>query len=234
MVNTHCFKCMSIYCICHLIANDDIPSQDNGSHDGPGDLFLAPNQGDKPEMVGEALEPLEVDPPSFVNPREFHLRGFGGHDPFTGQGQPQQQPQQPHGNGLCVGGPQVQDFAPTGASIFPLADYNGYMPAQAGSAALAAPMPPQQPAAAPAPKKRGRPAGSLDKVKRNAKGQGLAKKPVFRTSGRPNKAQREAYEEYKNLFKVIEQMEKNLQFVEPAKYERLAYLAQKAGLKESK
>ncbi|KAL1597034.1 hypothetical protein SLS60_008616 [Paraconiothyrium brasiliense] len=97
--------------------------------------------------------------------------------------------------------------------------------------------PPQQraqPAPAPPSKKRGRPAGSLDKVKRNPKGAGLAKQAAYKTSGRPSKAQREARIAHMRLQQEIKQIEETDVVAPSHKYAELVELAEKAGLKEPK
>ncbi|KAJ4346768.1 uncharacterized protein N0V89_010700 [Didymosphaeria variabile] len=86
----------------------------------------------------------------------------------------------------------------------------------------------------PPPKKRGRPAGSLDKVKRNPKGAGLAKEASYKTSGRPSKEQRDARIAHMRLKQEIKQMKDTEGLVPSHKYVELAELAEKAGLKEQK
>lgn len=80
----------------------------------------------------------------------------------------------------------------------------------APAAAAAPATPPAGPASpeAPAPKKRGRPKGSLDKVQRNKKGEGLAKKPVYRKIGRPTNERREAARKLGALREEMKRLEK--------------------------
>ncbi|KAL5387439.1 hypothetical protein DPSP01_003662 [Paraphaeosphaeria sporulosa] len=56
-------------------------------------------------------------------------------------------------------------------------------------------------------KTRGRPKNSRDKVPRNRKGEGLAKKPTWAKSGRPSKQQKQALEERKALKYLIDREE---------------------------
>ncbi|KAL5441368.1 hypothetical protein PMIN07_004208 [Paraphaeosphaeria minitans] len=80
-------------------------------------------------------------------------------------------------------------------------------------------------------KKRGRPKHSKDKVPRNRKGEGLAKKPSWARSGRPSKQQKKALGERQAFKCQIVREEQLFGLANPELYARLQELEEQARLK---